>query len=435
MIAAKENGLVRMVNGIGATLASCFSTFGSPFISTSSSALCPSAPRTIPTPPPSDLASPRGASKKLPPAVLKQICHQVRTALGKLVLPKLCAECRGKVGPVLRKPDSKITLGALCEPCREVFIKQAASVQQRSTSTSRPSSPIKTNSHPKKVVLKVTQTPRLDETLPLFEALNAAGVPWCRYCGTTESLSWRPGPWGPNTLCRRHGCGFVGFDTTAGHDRLDLSPFAHETRRTQPILKNICRTCWERIDTTDDASRSCKGCSLAYHEGCAPKRPDELDNWYCDSQCRHSLPRVSVRIKIPHGTKLPYERQPVEKMDSPTILVPSPRHPIPSISSNTKTRPSLKRRLREDAFEAPTTKDIKVIAVPFWRKSLPTMLDHVTCNEDITPNALISRHTRYEEAEKSTRLLRPEVLKSLTGCVHPSRDGVFERKNRSKSCF
>lgn len=36
----------------------------------------------------------------------------------------------------------------------------------------------------------------------LFEKLTHSGIDWCRYCGTTEGVNWRPGPWGKRTLCK-----------------------------------------------------------------------------------------------------------------------------------------------------------------------------------------------------------------------------------------
>ncbi|KAI9498106.1 hypothetical protein BDB00DRAFT_499052 [Zychaea mexicana] len=36
----------------------------------------------------------------------------------------------------------------------------------------------------------------------IFERLTHAGIDWCRYCGTTEGVNWRPGPWGKRTLCK-----------------------------------------------------------------------------------------------------------------------------------------------------------------------------------------------------------------------------------------
>jgi hypothetical protein len=36
----------------------------------------------------------------------------------------------------------------------------------------------------------------------LFQNLTQLGIDWCRYCGTTEGVNWRPGPWGKRTLCK-----------------------------------------------------------------------------------------------------------------------------------------------------------------------------------------------------------------------------------------
>jgi hypothetical protein len=41
-----------------------------------------------------------------------------------------------------------------------------------------------------------------DSGRTLFEQLSVAGIDWCRYCGTTEGVNWRPGPWGKRTLCK-----------------------------------------------------------------------------------------------------------------------------------------------------------------------------------------------------------------------------------------
>lgn len=44
--------------------------------------------------------------------------------------------------------------------------------------------------------------PRHTETPTIFQKLTKANVDWCRYCGTTEGVNWRPGPWGKRTLCK-----------------------------------------------------------------------------------------------------------------------------------------------------------------------------------------------------------------------------------------
>jgi predicted component of type VI protein secretion system len=44
--------------------------------------------------------------------------------------------------------------------------------------------------------------PRPTENPTIFQKLTKASVDWCRYCGTTEGVNWRPGPWGKRTLCK-----------------------------------------------------------------------------------------------------------------------------------------------------------------------------------------------------------------------------------------
>lgn len=41
-----------------------------------------------------------------------------------------------------------------------------------------------------------------DDNSTVFQQLTDASVEWCRYCGTTEGVNWRPGPWGKRTLCK-----------------------------------------------------------------------------------------------------------------------------------------------------------------------------------------------------------------------------------------
>ncbi|KAF7725940.1 hypothetical protein EC973_009177 [Apophysomyces ossiformis] len=77
--------------------------------------------------------------------------------------------------------------------------------------------PIKTNrriKRRKKSILPCKKQPKKKSVTPpvvieqaqdgltLFENLTQAGIDWCRYCGTTEGVNWRPGPWGKRTLCK-----------------------------------------------------------------------------------------------------------------------------------------------------------------------------------------------------------------------------------------
>lgn len=49
---------------------------------------------------------------------------------------------------------------------------------------------------------KTTVPPRATAQPTIYQKLTKANVDWCRYCGTTEGVNWRPGPWGKRTLCK-----------------------------------------------------------------------------------------------------------------------------------------------------------------------------------------------------------------------------------------
>jgi hypothetical protein len=36
----------------------------------------------------------------------------------------------------------------------------------------------------------------------IYAVLVKENINWCRYCGTTNGVCWRPGPWAKNTLCK-----------------------------------------------------------------------------------------------------------------------------------------------------------------------------------------------------------------------------------------
>lgn len=60
----------------------------------------------------------------------------------------------------------------------------------------------RSRSKPIKVIAPYHEPQDGDEYLTVFERLTQAGIDWCRYCGTTEGVNWRPGPWGKRTLCK-----------------------------------------------------------------------------------------------------------------------------------------------------------------------------------------------------------------------------------------
>ncbi|KAF7721075.1 hypothetical protein EC973_005493 [Apophysomyces ossiformis] len=80
------------------------------------------------------------------------------------------------------------------------------------------------------------------EQYTFFEQLTMTGIDWCRYCGTTEGVNWRPGPWGKRTLCNKHGCDYKGYGLASRLPRLDLSAFLEEDLRDRrrPIVQQFC---------------------------------------------------------------------------------------------------------------------------------------------------------------------------------------------------
>lgn len=44
--------------------------------------------------------------------------------------------------------------------------------------------------------------PRSVSSPTLYQTFSKQSIDWCRYCGTTEGVNWRPGPWGKRTLCK-----------------------------------------------------------------------------------------------------------------------------------------------------------------------------------------------------------------------------------------
>lgn len=52
----------------------------------------------------------------------------------------------------------------------------------------------------------LTDSAASDDNRTVFQQLTDTSVDWCRYCGTTEGVNWRPGPWGKRTLCKYVDC-------------------------------------------------------------------------------------------------------------------------------------------------------------------------------------------------------------------------------------
>ncbi|KAJ2219038.1 hypothetical protein IWW45_009409, partial [Coemansia sp. RSA 485] len=107
----------------------------------------------------------------------------------------------------------------------------------------------------------------------IFEELSHNGVDWCRYCGTTEGINWRPGPWGKRTLCNKHGCDYKGYGFASKMPRLNLKNFADEMleERIRPVLQTFCQMCQQDFSECENVLIHCDGCHRAYHQNCHPE--------------------------------------------------------------------------------------------------------------------------------------------------------------------
>ncbi|KAG2224279.1 hypothetical protein INT45_012847 [Circinella minor] len=133
----------------------------------------------------------------------------------------------------------------------------------------------------------------------IFERLTHSGIDWCRYCGTTEGVNWRPGPWGKRTLCNKHGCDYKGYGIASRLPRLDLSAFIHERLedRRRPVVQQFCVVCQGPESNEDNKLVPCEGgCSRAYHQLCRiPAITSYQDQqWCCSTLCRENKKRNKV---------------------------------------------------------------------------------------------------------------------------------------------
>ncbi|KAG0253823.1 hypothetical protein BG011_006134 [Mortierella polycephala] len=141
----------------------------------------------------------------------------------------------------------------------------------------------------------------------LFQILTKASIDWCRYCGTTEGVNWRPGPWGKRTLCNKHGCDFKGYGFACKLPRLDLTSYAHETvdQRIRPVLQHFCHCCQSQESAPGNVMVRCEGCPKAFHQICHGETPlsDEIalsdKPWFCDDACRENVKKRRVCVELP----------------------------------------------------------------------------------------------------------------------------------------
>ncbi|KAF9401546.1 hypothetical protein BGX21_001390 [Mortierella sp. AD011] len=158
------------------------------------------------------------------------------------------------------------------------------------------------------VAAKASCETKSSKTPTLFQILTKANIDWCRYCGTTEGVNWRPGPWGKRTLCNKHGCDFKGYGFACKLPRLDLTSYAHETvdQRIRPVLQHFCHGCQSQESTPGNVMVRCEGCPKAFHQQCHSETTPISDEialsdkpWFCDEACKENVKKRRVCVELP----------------------------------------------------------------------------------------------------------------------------------------
>lgn len=151
--------------------------------------------------------------------------------------------------------------------------------------------------------------PRPTSTPTIYQKLTKANIDWCRYCGTTEGVNWRPGPWGKRTLCNKHGCDYKGYGFACKLPRLDLTAFTRESidERERPVLQLYCSGCQRKDSWEGNVLVRCEGCPKAFHQNCCPPTSGELSDefvaskeaWFCDASCCENTRRKRIVVELP----------------------------------------------------------------------------------------------------------------------------------------
>jgi hypothetical protein len=187
----------------------------------------------------------------------------------------------------------------------------------------------------------------------IYETLTAESVDWCRYCGTTEGVNWRPGPWGKRTLCNKHGCDFKGYGFACKLPRLNLTGFSHESihDRDRPVLQLFCSVCQDMRSYVDNVLVRCDGCPKAYHQKCCPhgeisdRVAHSAEPWFCTSDCAGNIHKRRIVVELPRK-RLPLMSTPKNgpALDTPDISrASSPVIPAPTEGRKSPARKPLTR--------------------------------------------------------------------------------------------
>lgn len=442
--------------------------------------------------------SKRTGALKTPPtglnsAVLAQVYVKLRGSILQLLVPVLCGSCKEALAKASTGLPVQSDCTGLCKTCKiNLSMKHiplvatdkktenvTAVIKSRviteiegllSRAVMRSAEPV---AFPKSrlVEMEEEEPPKkevvlpLSADLPIYQTFTEAGIDWCRYCGTTAGTSWRAGPWGPRTLCFRHGRDWC------VHKKLDLSEFETEKPRDRsvPVLQTYCKICWK----AEGIVRKCHGCANGYHAQCYLKRTNRnvasllINPWYCNSTCPKHFESGSIRVTHSTKDKLPlmsYDAADTEDDSDgskgealdvvtedpdfrPSVLIrlkepvrpPTPipcapvlkekrsySCPIESLKPTKKARRSTLTRnsvpdflisIDHTAMPRKPEETVKqCVLIPEYKVvSLPPKLPSTAAEEKISELVFETRHHRFEETEKHTRLLKPDVLKSLFG--------------------
>ena len=289
-----------------------------------------------------------------------------------------------------------------------------------------------------------------NESTSIYEKFSEKGIDWCRYCGVAGETGtfWKLGPWGDRSLCHKHGCEFFGCGfARVTRTRLDLTEFYGEKRieRKRPIVSEFCSICWNRFDeTTEVEVFSCHGCPISFHKSCRSTETHNQKHFYCSENCKDNFKNSLIRPQFPSKSSFPFYRQilllPTEqtnepeevKMEEIEVIAGSHAVKVPKLKINLKALKKKRKHYRKNRIENQVDRviaflPIKVdqtvhvhenIKTPQWtRKSLQERqsytFDESDDIENLDDEILLNRHSRYEHVEKTTRLLKPGVLKQL----------------------
>jgi hypothetical protein len=275
-------------------------------------------------------------------------------------------------------------------------------------------------------------------SLNVFEMMTQKNIDWCRYCGTTESVSWELGPWGPRTLCSQHE-----YDDKERYEilgktiRLDRNLWESEmfSNRTRPIIQEFCVICGRQEPDSQGILYMCFGCPRAYHKMCYPKDLGSMGEknspWFCSAVCQDFVHRDMLISHQSLQSKLLSKKISIERQKSGRTTKSKKDDNFPAemefsrmvVESNEQSmRKKRKLDLLCDHSLMSTCKScvkdnllpISTIPVPTWRLiDRPSIhCDDTTCIEEewcSTDEATcMLRHTSYELLEKEHR---SEVLR------------------------